>query len=243
MPQSSTHNRLRLATPGLARACIKLALVAFVPGLVVAVLVAWALGGTATSPGEYTLVNYYISDLGSARCTPIPWLLDATLAVTAVAFVPTFAFAHRVTVLELEAQVSPKLPRLSRFACNAGTVFLYSGAAGMAGIAAFSLDRNPSGVHVVFATVTFVSFTAASFAYGFAVGVNETFVPRGLGVVMLAAPLVSILVYAANLLGGFLPEPLLEWAMLATVLWWILPVGVLMLRHVRRDAGGAWAWA
>lgn len=221
----------------VARGLVKACMAIFPPGIVVAVSLAYAFGGTQQGPGEYNLVNNFISDLGSARYTPAPFVLDATSMGTSVLLVPVFFSTHAVATGLVRSSGDENARSSALRACWAGLAGLLVGCVGLFGIGLFSEDRDVAGLHYAFSVVVFVGFAVGSCAYGLATLLVPTYLPRHLGVVMLLAPPASVVAFGVNsfLFDAAIPEPLLEWLMLLCIFWWILPGGYYVLQHQAGD--------
>ncbi len=91
MPSSAP----KVINPRVIRILIILDLLIFLPGIVIAIILAVTLGGTEIGPGSYNFVENYISDLGSARYSPAPWLLDGISMISAVILIPLMIYAKK----------------------------------------------------------------------------------------------------------------------------------------------------
>ena len=80
-----------IVDPRVVGFCIKFALVFFPLMIFIGFLVAVFLG-----PGNYNIVDNYISDMGSHRYTPIPVFLDAAVMLTAILLVPACFYIKKI---------------------------------------------------------------------------------------------------------------------------------------------------
>ena len=97
----------KLNKPELSKKCIILAMLIFFPGLIIAIIIAHYFGPPAYIPplhkilmgssyklGRYSLWQNWISDLGSFRFTPAPFILDLMLMSAGVLMIPVFFYLY-----------------------------------------------------------------------------------------------------------------------------------------------------
>ena len=77
----------------LIKTCVYVSLITFLPGLLIGVLIAYFLG-----PESYNIIDNYVSDLGSIRYTPAPFVLDAIAMTTACFLIPVFFYIAKMIV-------------------------------------------------------------------------------------------------------------------------------------------------
>ena len=75
----------KLTRPKLINICIELSFIIFIGGLAVGTIIAFFTRG-------YNIWDNYISDLGSIRYTPTPFILDFIAMVTSVTLFPVTVF-------------------------------------------------------------------------------------------------------------------------------------------------------
>ncbi|MFX1287033.1 MAG: hypothetical protein ACFFFY_00555 [Promethearchaeota archaeon] len=84
----------------LIKTCIYVSLITFLPGILIGVIIAYFFGSES-----YNIIDNYISDLGSNRYTPAPYILDAIAITTACFLVPVFFYIAKVLVLNTKSIV------------------------------------------------------------------------------------------------------------------------------------------
>ncbi len=223
----------KLINPRVVRTLILLNMFIFLPGIAIAILLAVAFGGTKIGPGTYNFMDNFISDLGSSRYTPAPWLLDVISMISAILLVPSLIYSKKITDQDIREQTrSPAFIAAGKGGNWVGFAVLYVGIVGLFGIGLFSEDRSFGGLHYLFSLVVFTGFAVGSSTLGIVGIINKTHIPKSLNLIMVAFPLLASTLYAWNMLQEHqpFPKPLLEWLMLLSIFWWILPVGVILLR-------------
>ena len=68
--------------------CMLLVLPGYLALLIIAVIIAYAAGGTIDAPGTYAIHTRWISDLGSYRFTPAPYLYDIAAILAGILTIP-----------------------------------------------------------------------------------------------------------------------------------------------------------
>jgi len=196
--------------------------------LVIGVFVAALL-----DPDGYTIWNNWISDLGSFNHTPTPFLYDIACIIAGSMTIPLTFYMEKLLAplpneTELREQHYSRLRfRLSSFA------FLFSiiGNLGYIGVGIFSADRDyeflsilGEGPHGIMSYLAFGGFTFGAFFMGWLIVLYDTKIPKSLGIYGIFGPLiVSIL----NLIES---TPLLEWFLLFSILIWVIPLSLIVLR-------------
>jgi len=197
--------------------------------LIIGVVVAALL-----DPDGYTIWDNWISDLGSINHTPAPFLYDIACIIAGSMTIPlTFYMENLLAPLpkreELREQHYSRLRfRLSSFA------FLFSiiGNLGYIGVGIFSADRDfaelsilGEGPHGIMSYLAFGGFAFGAFFMGWLIVLYDTNIPKILGVYAIFGPItVSIL----NLIES---TPLLEWILLFSILIWVIPLSIIVLKN------------
>ena len=195
--------------------------------LIIGVIVAALL-----DPDGYTILDNWISDLGSINDTPAPFLYDIACVVAGSMTIPLTFYMEKLLAplpkrIELKEKHYSRLRfRLSSFA------FLFSliGNFGYIGVGIFSADRDyewlevlGQGPHGIMSYLAFGGFTFGAFFMGWLIILYEVKIPKVLGIYGIFGPLtVAIL----NLIDS---TPLLEWMLLFSILIWIIPLSLIVL--------------
>lgn len=232
-------NRLfnRFLNQKLIKICIYISLLTFLPGLLIGVLIAYFIG-----PESYNIINNYISDLGSIRYTPAPFVLDAIVMTTACFLVPIFIYITKIIVSDTKNIIfNSNKSIFKRILCIFidlhaffGLLSLLSGAVGLFGIGLFSEDRTTElGLHFTFSIIVFAGLAFGALFNGIAIllKLKKTIFPRLLGLYMMIGP------FTASVLFLFPPNsvtrPFLEWMMLLAAILWLIPESLLILKNFK----------
>jgi hypothetical membrane protein len=218
---------------------IYLALFVFLSGFVLAVSVAYVYGGTSTGPGYFSIMNNYISDLGSHHYTPATYIFDLTMIITAALLCPMMITMHKQMLQnweELKPELGTARNRAMRIVLYSGFFGVIVGISGFLGVGVFSEDRSKIGtfheMHLVVSIMVWGGLAFASLCYGLAAMRMKTLISRILGFFMIVGPITSVILFtlAAFVVPEFIPSRPLEWVMLACAFWWMVPVGLILLR-------------
>jgi hypothetical protein len=218
----------------LIKICINVSLVIFLPGLLIGVLIAFFFG-----PESYNIIDNYISDLGSIRYTPAPFILDAIAMTTACFLVPVFFYIAKIIISDTRSTIfDSNIPLYKRIhSVNIillalfGLLSLLSGAVGFFGVGLFSEDRTTElGLHFIFSVIVFAGLAFGALFNGFAIllKLTKTIFPRLLGLYMIVGPITITVLFV------FPPitttRPFLEWMMLFAAFIWLIPGSFCILR-------------
>ncbi len=218
----------KLTEPKIVKISIYISLLFFLPGLIIGIAIAANFG-----PFGYSLLYNYISDLGSIRYTPAPFILDITVIVSAIFILPLILNLGRLYTSTPTDNIdnSKKVHHINHFRRIFGYIGMASliiGVIGMFNVGIFSLDRSPWGLHYVFASLTFGGFAFGSFFTGLAIIMKKKIIPRTIGFFMVFGPPISAIFF---LIG---PQPLtrqlLEWVMTFMALAWYYPLTFITLQ-------------
>jgi len=223
----------------LIKICIYVSLLTFLPGLLIGVLIAYFFG-----PESYNIIDNYVSDLGSIRYTPAPFVLDAIVITAACFLVPVFFYITKIIVSDTKNIIfNSNKAIFRRIFCIYidlhaffGLLSLLSGAVGLFGIGLFSEDRTTElGLHYTFSIIVFAGLAFGALFNGIAIllKLKITMFPRLLGLYMMVGP------FTASILFLFPPNsmtrPFLEWMMLLAAFLWLIPESLLILKNFKSD--------
>lgn len=236
--------RLNIYDPKFIRIMIYLAMVVFFPGITLAIIIAYVYGGNRMGPGRFSVLTNYISDLGSYHFTPTPYLFDSISIVTAVLLVPIMLTIHKLVLKNLE-DAKPELDAARfknlKITFSLGFIGFIVGLTGFFGIGVFSEDRSTIGnfhdLHLLVSALVWGGLAFASLFYGLSSLRMKLFIPHVLGFFMIVGPVMSVILFtiAAFVAPGLLPSRPLEWVMLVCVFWWMVPIGVILLRILKKN--------
>jgi len=221
----------------LIKTCIYLSLIIFLPGILIGVTIAYFFG-----PESYNIINNYISDLGSNRYTPTPFILDAIAITTAFFLVPVFFYIAKILALNTKNivfDVNQSIFKRVYFViidilAFFGLLSLLSGAVGLFGVGLFSEDRTTElGLHFIFSIIVFAGLASGAFFNGIAIllKLKKTIFPRLLGLYMIIGPLVATIMFLFP--PNSVTRPFLEWMMLIAAFLWLIPASILILKNLK----------
>ena len=128
-------------------------------------------------PESYNIIDNYISDLGSIRYTPAPFILDAIAMTTACFLVPIVFYITKVIVSDTKSIIfNSKESFFKRIFyiyidlhAFFGLLSLLSGAVGLFGVGLFSEDRTTElGLHFTFSIIVFAGLAFGALFNGIA---------------------------------------------------------------------------
>jgi len=221
----------KLTKPQLINICIELSFIIFLSGLIIGYIIAAFATG-------YNMWDNYISDLGSIRYTPAPFILDIIAMTTSVLLFPVLVYfswsLYQATKKEAEGKWKAFYIVMKIFIII-GFILLVSAAVGFFGIGLFSEDRTTAlGLHYFFSVVVFGSFGFSSIFNGIVVLFQnrnfELIYHRIIGVCMLFINVpVSILFIV---LPPLVSIHFMEWMMLFSVFTWIMPTSIAIKKNL-----------
>ena len=221
----------------LIKICIYVSLIIFLPGLLIGVLIAYFFG-----PESYNIIDNYISDLGSFRYTPTPFILDVIAITTACFLVPVFFYITKIIVSDTRSIIFNSNESIFKriYCINInllaffGLLSLLSGAVGLFGIGLFSEDRTTElGLHYTFSIIIFAGLAFGALFNGIAIlfKLKKTMFPRLIGLYMMVGPLTTAIMFLFP--PNSMTRPFLEWMMLLAAFVWLIPESVLILKNFK----------
>lgn len=214
----------------LVKICTTAIIFVYLPLLVIGVIIAAFFG-----PEGYTIWTHYISDLGSIRYTPAPYLYDLAAIIAGILTIP-FSF-YMEQLLAPIPKSEEDLAKTSRFRLRLGSyAFLFSiiGNISYIGVGIFSEDRNYFGLHGITSVLSFVGFTFGAFFMGWLIVLYAKDIPKSIGIYGIVGPTATIITY--QLIDTFdIPlTELFEWILLFSILAWIIPLALYLFNQNER---------
>lgn len=220
----------KITEPKIVKISIYISLATFLPGLLVGLIVALTLG-----PIPYNLWFNWISDLGSIKFTPAPYILDLTCTISAIFILPLILNLNRLYSSHMvenydNSKRSRYILKFRRIFGYTGVVCLFVGIFGMFFVGVFSLDRSPFNAHFYFSSLAFGGFAFGAFFTGLAIVLKRRLFPKAIGYFMILGPSTASIVFMIA------PEPLtrqfLEWIMLFSALTWYYIIVFITLQKL-----------
>ncbi|MHA2128259.1 MAG: hypothetical protein ACXABO_17745 [Promethearchaeota archaeon] len=220
----------KVTEPKIVKISIYISLATFLPGIILGLIVALTFG-----PIPYNLWLNWISDLGSIKYTPAPFILDLTCTISAIFIVPLVFNLSRLFNSNMIEDIdktkrSRNLIKFRRIFGYTGVVCLFVGIFGMFFVGVFSLDRSPLNAHFYFSSLAFGGFAFGAFFTGLAIVLKRRLFPKAVGYFMILGPSTASIIFLIA------PEPLtrqfLEWIMLFSALSWYYVIVFITLQKL-----------
>lgn len=211
-----------LTNPRVVRFSIISSLITFLSAIIIGYVIA------QFDPDGYNIVDNYISDMGSFEHTPMPYFLDYGSMIISILIIPTIYY--------MEQKFAPNPTELGKFErmryrlSGLGCFFMFTGFFGFFMIGLFSEDRTTSmGLHFLFSHVVFGGIVFSSLFYGLLILFYKTEIPRLLGLYMIIVP------FTLGVLMITYYTPIYEWLMLFSLLIWMIPVFLILLKDLKKE--------
>ena len=213
----------KLSRPNIVKICIILAILFFIPGLLISIILAFSFGGTLIGPMQYNLWDNYISDLGSVRFSPTPFILDSIAMITSILLIPILLY---ISEYLKAAPVRPNKKQTTNLKVseNLAKFFLFVGDIGLFGIGLFSEDRNfpPIRFHEIFSVVVWGGFALAALFIGIISLYKKTFFSQMLAIFMIFGPSIVSIIYTLGYINEWSFHIFFEWLMLFFIFIWLI---------------------
>ncbi|HEY0088148.1 MAG TPA: DUF998 domain-containing protein, partial [Candidatus Lokiarchaeia archaeon] len=193
--------------------------------LVIAVIIAFLFG-----PESFNIWLHNISDLGSIRYSPAPYLYDLAGIIAGIFTIPFSFYMEKILAPIPEKKDISSFSRL-RFRLGS-YAFLFSiiGNIGYIMVGIFSEDRNYFGLHNISSVLAFAGFVLGAFFMGWLIVLYDTKIPKIIGIYGILGPFSMSLVYLVVLFNFIQLEPFFEWILLFAVLGWLIPLIITLFR-------------
>lgn len=216
----------KITTYKFVRTCSLIVIISYLLLLIIGVIIATFFGTT-----NYRIWTHWISDLGTLKHTPAPYLYDAAAIIAGTLTIPlTFYLEKILAPMPQKPNEYNRYSRLRYRIASYGFLWNMIGNLGYIGVGIWSGDRDypvpllGMGSHGLMSTLAFGGFTFGAFFMGWLIVLYDTEVPKWIGIYGIIGPLGTIILYL--IIGG----PLWEWILLFSILVWIIPLA-LMIFH------------
>jgi len=222
-----------LTKPKLIKLCMYFSLLIFLPSLLIGVFIAYFLG-----PESYNIWYNYISDLGSLRYTPTPFLLDISAMITSILFIPIFVYFSSLLYKDYKhssGYFGKIFSIITKILSIIGLFFLFLASIGFFGIGLFSEDRTTElGLHLKFSVLVFGAFALAAIYNGLVIMFKDTIFYKIIGVFMFFATPTMAILFVIN--PASLSKPFIEWMILFSIMIWIIPIYYIMHKNISKNS-------
>ncbi|MFW9771949.1 MAG: DUF998 domain-containing protein [Promethearchaeota archaeon] len=200
----------------IVRICGIIVIVTYLSLLIIGVLVASLL-----HPGGYSIIDNWISDLGSFNHTPAPYLYDIACIIAGVFTIPITFYLENL-LLPIPQKTVKNYTRLRIRLTSGAFIFGLIGSLAYIGVGIFSEDRSYFGLHGVMSELAFVGFVLSAFFMGWFIVLYKTRVPKLLGLYGIIVPFTTIIIFL------IFSNELWEWLLLFSILLWIIPLALFV---------------
>ena len=230
MKRNSKYIYDKLTEPKVVKISIYISLLTFLPGLIFGLIIAIRFGGF-----QYSIWSNWISDLGSTRFTPAPFILDLTCILSSIFIIPLILNLSRLYSSHQNYKLDNSkrehyIVLFRRIFGYIGVVSLLVGVVGMFFIGVFSLDRSPFDLHFYFSTSAFGGFAVGAFFTGLAIVLRKRIFPENVGYFMIFGPSTAGLLFLIS--PAPLTRQLLEWIMMFSSLAWYYVIVFITLQKL-----------
>jgi len=190
----------------------------YIPLIITGVIVAAVL-----DPDGYTIIDNWISDLGTRAHTPAPILYDIACIVAGSLTIP-FSF-YMENLLAPLPNIEGKRTHYSRLRFRLASyslLFSLIGSIGYIGVGIFSGDRNYFNLHMITSSLAFGGFTLGAFFMGWLIIFYDTKIPKLIGIYGVVGPFSTIIIFL------IISNPIWEWILLFSILAWIIPLSLIV---------------
>jgi hypothetical protein len=211
LPEAQIHHKRKkivsvLFNPeNLVKNSLRIAMSIYLLLFLVSLVVAMNISG-------FNITKQVISDLGNSLCTPIPFLFDTACGIAGAITLPFSFYIYRV--------IGKKDNQRDRISSFVGLMCGIFGGLGYMGVGIFSLDRSgPNGiVHNMSAIIAFTGFVFSILFFSIPVFFHTNVLFKLFGTCGIVLPLVMFF------LNGIIPTPFLEWMLLFSIFFHIIPL-------------------
>ncbi|NVM31151.1 MAG: DUF998 domain-containing protein [Candidatus Helarchaeota archaeon] len=182
-------------------------------------------------PDGYNLFENYISDLGSFKHTPFPYLWDFGQMICACSMIPAAFYLKKLFATysgsDEDVKESSKTRLLLSYLCF---IAMLTALLGMFMAGLFSEDRSgPLHLHLIASYIDFGGLALASLFFGIAITFYPSPVPRLLGSYMMILPPIACGIFFATF------NKFIEWVLGFSLMVWLLPFAIILLRHLNKE--------
>ncbi|NVM53792.1 MAG: hypothetical protein HWN66_08835 [Candidatus Helarchaeota archaeon] len=227
----------KLTTPKTIKICGYTALILFFGLFITAIIVALPPGPIDLEP--YTIWNNWISDMGSYKYTPAPFLLDTMLIGTGILLVPFHLYLEKhLAPIPRDAGDFPIPHRWTYRLTELGFFLNCLGSFSMICVGIFSEDRS-FGLHFPFSVLLFGSFAFGAIFLGLAFMITDpVIVPKPFNYILGVYGVHGLFIIGGfagyHLLWGTPLEKLMEWVIFFALMAWMLPISFFAMRHAEK---------
>ena len=213
-----------LLKPKVVRASIIGTIIVFLPGILIALLVA------NLNPGGYNIIDNYISNLGGVEHTTAPWLFNGLLMISSALMLPTTIYMYtkfrpisKIPEGKKDCFIKNQILALLGFSC------MFIGIIGQFMVGVFNEDIHTP--HVVFAAFGFGGLMIAGLFYGLLISFYDTLIPKFIGLFMSIVPILMGLFTGLGLPPS---QPFWEWMSLFAINFWLITVSFYLIKDLNK---------
>lgn len=188
-------------------------IIVFLPGVLVAVLVSFY-----STDGGFNIIDNYISNLGSSKHTPSPYIFNIICMISAVLLLPAVVNMNKVINKDVKTGMG-----------KMGYISMLLGLFGQFMIGIF--NETMQVPHILFAAFAFGGFILGGLIYGVIIVRNETIIPKSIGIYMIVAPFIIGLFTGLSLPPS---QPFWEWFILFSLITWQIIICLYLIIEINK---------
>ena len=205
----------KLTDPKLVKISTFIALIVAFSCLIIGYIIA------QFGPYGYNMVDNYISDMGSKKYTPFPYMRTISNLISSLLFFPlTFYMKKHL------APISHEIPKKRKIIGNLGFIGMLIIFIGMMFTGIITEDVNIQ-IHTYLAIIAIFGGMLATLSYGILITEYPTNIPKIVGIyMMLSIPIIAILTVI-----GCPSRIFYEWILLFSIYSWIILCSIFLLKY------------
>lgn len=178
-------------------------------------------------PDGYTIIQNYLSDMGSIDHTPWPYFPVIGNIITSFLFLPIVFYMQKLLApLSKDAQGISKLRKLLGII---GMLWMLAGLVGRLGLGIFTEDVSMR-IHWYSTILEFAGLTFGGIFFGMVITFYDTLLPKWLGIYMIFVPTILAIIAFGQ---GF--QPIEEWILTFSIVAYLFIGGLIVLKHINKE--------
>jgi len=219
-----------LINPNIIIKCGILLLILY-PGLIILGIFIAMFFGTE----GYSIYLHYISDLGSIKITPTPFLYDIACIIAGSLSLPFLFYLEKIIApIPINPEELPAPHRWVYRLMGAAFISYLLGCIFYIGVGIFSADRNYFYLHDICSYGAFAGYIFAELFLGLLlIFSKQKFIPKVIGIILGIFGLIfPVYIGGLNILYG---GPFYEWLLLIVILIWMIPINIFLILNAKRE--------
>ena len=178
-------------------------------------------------PDGYSIIQNYLSDMGSINHTPWPYFPVIGNIITSFLLIPTVLYMH--SLLAPLSQHAQNVSKTRIIIGIIGAFWMLAGLVGRLGLGIFTEDVSMR-IHWYCTVLEFAGLTFGGIFFGIIIAYYNTLLPKLLGVYMIFIPtILAIIAFGQGL------QPLEEWILTFSIIAYLFIGGIMVLKHINNE--------